>query len=187
MNRRLALVRRALGALIVGRAVVGLALIAAAAGVTLTAAARPLAAQESGLALGAVAPGAKLVTLDGKPADLKAMVAQGPVLIEFWATWCSSCKELEPRLLAAQKKYAGKVRFVAVAVGVNQSAALVQKYVTKHGMQGITHYYDATGAAAEAYDVPATSHVVVVNKAGKVVYAGTGGTQDLDAAIRKAL
>jgi hypothetical protein len=35
--------------------------------------------------------------------------------------------------------------------------------------------------------VPATSYVVVVNKAGKIVYTGVGGTQNLDAAIRKAL
>jgi len=37
------------------------------------------------------------------------------------------------------------------------------------------------------YDVPATSYVVVVNKAGKVVYTGLGGKQDLEAAIKKAL
>jgi len=35
--------------------------------------------------------------------------------------------------------------------------------------------------------VPATSYVVVVNKAGKVVYTGLGGKQDLEAAIKKAL
>ena len=146
-----------------------------------------LGAQEAGLAIGTKAPTPALQTLDGKPASLATAVGKGPVLIEFWATWCPSCKELEPRLLAAQKKYAGKVQFVAVAVGVNQSAALVNKYVQKHGLTGITHLYDATGAAAEAFDVPATSHVVVLDRTGKVVYTGTGGTQDLEAAIRKAL
>ncbi len=39
----------------------------------------------------------------------------------------------------------------------------------------------------DAYDVPATSFVVVINKGGKVVYTGLGGQQNLDAAIRKAL
>ena len=38
-----------------------------------------------------------------------------------------------------------------------------------------------------AYDVPATSYVVVINKAGKVVYTGLGGDQDLEAAIKKVL
>jgi predicted transcriptional regulator len=50
-----------------------------------------------------------------------------------------------------------------------------------------TVVYDADGSAASAYDAPATSYVVVIDRAGKVVYTGVGGTQDLDAAIRKAL
>ncbi len=162
--------------------VAALTVVAASLGVTAA-----LGAQETGLAIGTKAPTPALQTLDGKPASLATAVGKGPVLIEFWATWCPNCKELEPRLLAAQKKYAGKVQFVAVAVGVNQSAALVNKYVQKHGLTGITHFYDATGAAAEAYDVPATSHVVVLDKTGRVVYTGTGGTQDLEAALRKAL
>ena len=47
-------------------------------------------------------------------------------------------------------------------------------------------FYDRKGTAIDAYDAPATSFVVVINKAGKVVYTGLGGTQDnLEAAIRK--
>ena len=146
----------------------------------------PLQAQEIGIAVGAVAPAAKLETLDGKPADLSQFIGKGPVVIEFWATWCPSCKELEPAMLAAQKKYAGKVQFVGVAVSVNESPELVRRYTQKHGLAG-AQFYDRKGVAIDAYDVPATSFVVVVGKNGKVVYSGLGGKQDLNAAIRKAL
>ena len=148
--------------------------------------AAPVAAQESGIAVGSKAPAAKLETLDGKPADIGAFLGKGPVLIEFWATWCENCRDLEPAMLAAQKKYAGKVEFVGVAVSVNQSPELVRRYVAKHGLAG-TQLYDRKGASIDAYEVPATSFVVVINKAGKVVYSGLGGKQDLDAAIKKAL
>ena len=145
-----------------------------------------LSAQESGIPVGTKAPGGALEGLDGKPADLGALVAKGPTVIEFWATWCENCKELEPTLLAAQKKYAGKVQFVGVSVSVNQSPELVKRYVAKHGLAG-AQLYDRKGVAVDAYDVPATSFVVVINKAGKIVYTGLGGKQDLDAAIKKAL
>lgn len=148
--------------------------------------AAPLAAQESGIAVGSKAPSAKLETLDGKPADIGAFLGKGPVLIEFWATWCENCRDLEPAMLAAQKKYAGKVGFIGVAVSVNQSPELVRRYVAKHGLAG-TQLYDRKGASIDAYEVPATSFVVVINKAGKIVYSGLGGKQDLDAAIKKAL
>ena len=38
-----------------------------------------------------------------------------------------------------------------------------------------------------AYKVPHTSHVLVLDKQGVIVYNGTDTAQDLDAAIAKAL
>jgi len=145
-----------------------------------------IGAQESGIEVGSKAPAAAVQTLSGKPADLSSYVGKGPVLMEFWATWCPNCKELEPALIAAQKKYAGRVRFVGVAVSVNQSPARIKAYVAKHGIRHDI-LFDATGKAAEAYDVPATSYVVVLNAKGNVVYTGLGGKQNLEAAIKKAL
>ncbi len=145
-----------------------------------------LPAQELGISVGSKAPAAVLESLDGKPVSLDRWVGKGPVLIEFWATWCPNCKELEPTLLAAQKKYAPRVTFLVVAVSVNQSPALVRRYATKHALPAEI-LFDRRGAATDAYDVPATSYIVVIDKAGKVVYTGLGGKQDLDAAIKKAL
>ena len=71
-------------------------------------------------------------------------------------------------------------------MSVNQSPELVKRYVAKHGLAGV-QLYDRKGVAVDAYDVPATSFVVVINKAGKIIYTGLGGKQDLDAAIKKAL
>ncbi len=161
-----------------------IAFFAATAGVWL--AAGSIYAQESGIAVGTRAPAAAVTTLDGKPANIASYIGKGPVLMEFWATWCPNCRELEPALLAEQKKYAGRVRFVGVAVSVNQSPARVKAYVMKHGIRHDI-LFDTSGAATEAYDVPATSYVVVLNAKGNVVYTGLGGRQDLEAAIRKAL
>ncbi len=154
------------------------------AGVILLAA--PVYAQDGGIALGTKAPAALVRSLDGKSVDLSHLVGPEPTLVEFWATWCPNCKELEPALTAAQAKYAGRVRFVTVAVAINESFERVQKHAAAHHMPEPV-VYDADGNAAGAYDAPATSYVVVIDRAGKVVYTGVGGTQDLDAAIKKAL
>ncbi len=81
------------------------------------------AAQDGGIEVGAKAPAAAVETLDGKPADLASMMGKGPVVIQFWATWCPTCKAMEPKMAAAQQKYAGKVTFVGVAVSVNTSTS----------------------------------------------------------------
>jgi len=143
-------------------------------------------AQETGIAVGATAPAALVETPEGAKVDLGKYVGKTPVVFQFWAVWCSNCKALEPQMRAAQTKYGKRVQFVGVAVGVNQSAALARRYATKHQLP-FEVLYDKTGDAAEKYDVPATSYIVVVNRAGKVVYTGVGADQNIDAAVRKAL
>ena len=146
----------------------------------------PLHAQ-TGLPLGTTPPNASVETVDGRPVQLAQYVAKGkPTLIEFSATWCPNCRELEPQMAAAAKKYAGKVAMVGVAVGVNQSAELVKRYAAKHELP-LTVLYDKTGDAADKYDVPATSYIVVLDRTGKVVYTGVGSDQNIEAAIAKAM
>jgi thiol-disulfide isomerase/thioredoxin len=102
-----------------------LASYALTAVIALTALGTQARAQDSGIEVGSKAPTAALETLDGKPADLASVFGKGPVVIQFWATWCPTCKALEPAMQAAQQKYAGKVAFVGIAVSVNQSPRAV--------------------------------------------------------------
>jgi thiol-disulfide isomerase/thioredoxin len=143
-------------------------------------------AQDVGLELGTQAPAASVQTLDGGGADLAQYVGKAPLLLEFWATWCENCHELEPTMKAMHAKYGARITFVGVAVSVNQSPARVKAYVANHQLSW-PQLFDVRGEASGAYDAPATSYVVVLNQAGKVVYTGVGGTQDLESAIQKAL
>ena len=155
------------------------------AGTLALAAPHTVSAQDSGLAIGTTAPSATLQTLDGKTVDL-AKIAKGPAVIEFWATWCENCEHLLPAMQKAQAMYGKKVKFVAVAVSVNQSVNRVKLHVAKHNVPGV-QLFDTKGDATGKWDVPATSYVVVLDKKGKVVYTGVGGDQNIEAAIRKAL
>jgi thiol-disulfide isomerase/thioredoxin len=143
-------------------------------------------AQDLGLPLGS-RPGAVTVhTLDGKPVNLSAYIGKTPMLIEFWATWCGNCRELMPTLAAAEKKFGKRVKFIALAVAINQSPERVRKYVTAHPMAH-DMLFDTEGRAAAEFDAPATSYVVILDKTGRVVYSGLGGKQNLEAALAKAL
>ena len=143
-------------------------------------------AQDLGIAVGEPAPGGPLETLDGKTVDLSAYLGKQPVVLEFWATWCGNCKQLEPAMRKAMATHGKQVRFVTIAVSINQSVERVKAWLAQHPLPG-DMVYDRKGVVSAAYDAPATSYVVVVNRQGKVVYTGLGGTQNLDAAIRKAL
>lgn len=145
-----------------------------------------LGAQDLGIEVGKRAPAAVVRTLDGKSVDLGVYVGKTPMLIEFWAVWCPNCRHLEPALIAAEKKYRSRMKFIGVAVAINQTAERVKLYAEKHGLKHQV-VFDTEGNAAEAYDAPATSYIVVVDRTGKIVYTGVGGDQNLEAAIKKAL
>lgn len=143
-------------------------------------------AQDLGIDVGARAPAVTVQSLDGQQVDLGKYIGKTPMLIEFWATWCPNCRELMPTLLEAEKKYGQKVKFVALAVAINQSPEKVRRFLAAHPLPHDT-FYDTDGKAAGAFDAPATSYVVVLDRTGRVVYTGLGGKQDLETALKKAL
>ena len=152
--------------------------------VLMTLGSRALTAQESGIAVGSRAPAVVVHDLDGKPVDLGQFIGKKPVLLEFWATWCTNCEELLPTVRTAQAAYGSKVEFIGVNVTVNQTPERVRRYLETHKPPYRT-LYDDQGASIRAFQVPATSYVVIVDRAGKVAYTGIGGTQDLDGALRR--
>ena len=143
-----------------------------------------LAAQEAGLPVGQQAPAVEVNDLDGKPVALGNYLGKKPVFLEFWATWCELCEQLLPRVRAAHAAYGNKVEFFGVNVTVNQSPDRVRKYMEAH-QPGFRVLYDDQGTSIRAYQVPATSYVVIVDRAGKIAYTGSGGTQDFNDVLRR--
>jgi cytochrome c biogenesis protein CcmG/thiol:disulfide interchange protein DsbE len=108
------------------------------------------------------------------------------VLIEFWASWCPNCKALEPQLQRIARTQGTRIKLLGVAVSVNQTPQRARLYAAKYKLP-MELLWDAQGKASEAYDAPATSYVVIVDRAGKVVYTGQGADQKLEDAVKKAL
>jgi len=157
-----------------------------AIGILATALATPAFGQDLGIEVGQTAPAVTVQSLNGKAINLGNYIGKTPMMIEFWATWCPNCKELMPTLLDVEKKYAKRVKFVAIAVAINQSPEKVRRFLAAHPLPHDT-FYDVEGSAAGAFDAPATSYVVMLDKTGRVVYTGLGGKQDLETAVKKGL
>jgi thiol-disulfide isomerase/thioredoxin len=139
--------------------------------------------QETGLAVGSRAPAVVVQDLEGHPVDLGQYLGKQPILLEFWATWCEVCEGLLPTVRSVHQTYGDRVAFFGVNVTVNQTPGRVRRYVADRQPPFRT-LYDAEGDAIRAYAAPTTSYIVIVDRSGKVAYTGTGGSQDLAAALR---
>ena len=141
---------------------------------------------DMGIAIGATPPPVTIQDLDGRPANLGAMIGKKPLLIEFWATWCPLCAALMPRLDSAYSRHKNTVDFVAVAVAVNESPASVKRHLARQP-QSFPFLWDANGGAVRAFQAPSTSYIVLLDGKGKVVYTGVGAEQDIEAALQRVV
>lgn len=168
------------------RTIQSFAFALALAGSTVHAA--PASAQETriGIERGSVPAGLTLSDVEGGEVDLGQHFGHGPVLIEFWATWCENCEALHPRMLEAHERYGDRVTFIAIAVAVGQSERRIRGHLEKHPVPYPT-LWDGRGEAVRAFETPATAYIVILDAAGRVAYTGIGRDQDIDAAIRGVL
>jgi len=143
-----------------------------------------LQAQASAPGVGDQAPRVVVHDLSGTPVDLGRLLGRKPVFLEFWATWCESCQALLPQVQAAEAAYGSKVEFIGINVTVNQPRDTVRAYLEKHRLR-FRPLYDDEGASIRAYQVPATSYIVIVDRTGRIVYTGLGPAQKFEDALRQ--
>lgn len=144
---------------------------------------RPLTAQgSSSLTVGQPAPVVTVPDLDGKPVRIALGAGKQAAVVEFWATWCELCRALLPEMRRARKAFGDRVDFFGVNVTVNDSRARVERYVNEVRPPFVT-VYDARGVAVRAFWALATSHVVIVDRHGRVAYVGDGADQKITAEL----
>jgi thiol:disulfide interchange protein DsbD len=72
-----------------------------------------------------------------RSAVAQAKAQQKPVLLDFWATWCESCVELEEQVLTHPEVVAEAKRFVAVKVDSTKVSPRISALHRKYGIQGL--------------------------------------------------
>lgn len=73
----------------------------------------------------------KIVYLSDASFEQDVLAAEGPVLVDFWAEWCSPCKALAPFLDDAAEEFDGKIKIAKLDVSANQQTA------PKYGIRNI--------------------------------------------------
>ena len=61
-----------------------------------------------------IAPDWTLQSASGETVTLSDVVAEQPVIVLFWETWCPYCKALMPHLQSIRLEYGDEVRVLAV-------------------------------------------------------------------------
>jgi thiol-disulfide isomerase/thioredoxin len=120
-----------------------------------------------------------LVNERGQEVRLGEVASGKPTLLFFWATWCKSCRKVQPSVAALGEKYRGRVQVIGINVGGLDSVQAVNDYRQRHG---ITYplLVDRVNQVAEAYDIVAIPTVILLDRQGQVRFRDAAPPATLD-------
>jgi peroxiredoxin len=138
-----------------------------------------------------VAPGFKLRTIGGEIVELGTLRSRGPVLLDFWATWCKPCLASLPEIEALHRRLSARgVTVVGVSIDGPRNFVKVRPFASRLGLS-YPIVLDEDGRMQQSYRVVAVPTSFVIDRAGTIrkVHQGyrPGDTAALEAAIEELL
>jgi cytochrome c biogenesis protein CcmG/thiol:disulfide interchange protein DsbE len=117
-------------------------------------------------------PAVQLKDMEGHPVNTAELGLKGPIIISFWATWCSPCKrELNTiQDLYPEWQEESGVTLVAVSIDDQKTMNQVPVYVNGKGWEYLV-LMDPNGDFKRAMGVNNVPHTFLVDKDGTIVYS----------------
>jgi cytochrome c biogenesis protein CcmG, thiol:disulfide interchange protein DsbE len=127
---------------------------------------------ESVANVGAQAPAIDLPDVRaGRARVVLAELRGTPVLVNFWATWCTPCRQEMPLLGAAHKRLGGKLAIVGVDVKDNRAEAV--RFLADRKID-YPSAYDPDASLRRSFEFVGLPVTVLVGRDGRVLDRVTG-------------
>ena len=135
------------------------------------------ASDSGGVQSGSVALSFTASTLTGTKLDVSTL-AGSPVVLWFWAPWCTICRAEAPDVAKVAADLDGQVRFLGVpGIGAEKD---MRAFVQDTGTGGFVHVVDSDGSLWQRFGVIAQPAFAFVAPDGSVqVFAGALGANAL--------
>jgi cytochrome c biogenesis protein CcmG/thiol:disulfide interchange protein DsbE len=131
-------------------------------------------------------PSFELSTLGGETISLKDFAGK-IVVLDFWATWCPSCRTAVPEIKDLIKRY-GNEQLVVISISWDQNEKAWRQYISDHEMNWL-HARDLESALSRKLGVYAVPTYLVIDGDGfiKERIVGTNPRQSIAYRLRERL
>lgn len=120
------------------------------------------------------APRFNLKNLEGKFVSLGSLLQIGPVVVDFWATWCKYCDD-ELDLLNELYREIGDTLFTVAAISIDNPKALSKiRSIVKARKWRFPVLLDSDKKVKKRYKVIGLPTLFVINREGEIVWTRMG-------------
>jgi peroxiredoxin len=105
-----------------------------------------------------------LVGKETRLSDLNGKV----LLVNFWATWCPSCREEVPSMAALNRLMDGKP-FRMLAISIDQGGKEAVEAFFKQANTSLPAYLDSNGAIGKMYGITGVPETFVIDRKGVII------------------
>ncbi len=132
-------------------------------------------------------PNLRLKMLNGKYAKLYDFLKDGPMIIDFWATWCEPCKK-QMRYLDLFHNHFKELGFKVLTVNTDtpKSMSKVKPYVRTKGFE-FNVAVDPNSQIKKKLKIQQMPTTIIVDQDGTVVYRHKGYVPGDEVGILKAI
>ena len=125
-------------------------------------------------------------TLEGEPISL-ARLRNGPVLVNFWATWCEPCRMELPALNKLDREHKARgLTVIGVSIDATKAASEVKAFAVRRGVS-FQLWHDPRETLSSAFGVQTLPASFLLDSAGKVVWSASGAIASDDAGLATAI
>lgn len=127
------------------------------------------------------APDFKLKDINGKSVKLEEVLAKGPVLIDFWASWCVPCKEEMPLFNDLYNKYKDKgLSMLLITIDKGSAIQKAKSFVKSKGFD-FQVLFDSDKKVFKSFGCSSKVPVTfILNTKGEIVFKQDGkGTEKM--------
>jgi cytochrome c biogenesis protein CcmG/thiol:disulfide interchange protein DsbE len=121
-------------------------------------------------------PAADFVVVDAQGNEVSLSSFRGkPVVVNFWTSWCTYCKQEIPDFQNAYDAYGDRVEFMMVNSTSDSQETLkkAQAYLDEGGYT-FPCYFDTTGQAVQAYQLQGYPTTYVIDAQGNIATYSIG-------------
>ena len=115
-----------------------------------------------------------LPSLDGKEFSLQKALEEGPVILDFWATWCKPCIKGLPAVQKIAREFEDRgVGVYAVNVDGPRNQPKVRPFLKRHRLE-LPVLLDHSRQVMKQFQLPAVPASMILSTEGEVVYKHFG-------------